>query len=173
MKTERVFSLGQAMRSAVARAWSRCLQLLYERTVLVLTLLFCAGGAGTLWHLSHLSANLIKSAALEGTAWYSEALTEFGTLYTSEVVGRAQTGGIEVSQDYRAKKGAIPLPPTLTMELGKRLAEKGYGIQVRLYSDYPFPWRKDGGPRDDFERAALQSLRQHPDEPFARVEEFQ
>src|SRR5262249_16388011 len=27
-------------------------------------------------------------------------------------------------------------------------------------SDYPFPWRTDGGPRDDFERLALLRLRQ-------------
>src|SRR5262245_16757546 len=165
MKSETACSLGQAMRSAVSRAWHTCVRLLYERTILILTLLFCAGGAGTLWHLSRLSSNLIKSAALEGTAWYSEALTEFSTLYTSEVVVRAQTGGIEVTHDYRAKNRAIPLPPTLTMELGKSIAEKGYGVQVRLYSDYPFPWRKDGGPRDDFEREALRYLRQHPDQP--------
>jgi adenylate cyclase len=31
---------------------------------------------------------------------------------------------------------------------------------VRQYSDYPFPWRTDGGPRDDFERGALLRLRQ-------------
>jgi hypothetical protein len=30
---------------------------------------------------------------------------------------------------------------------------------VRQFSDYPFPWRKDGGPRDDFERKSLQRLR--------------
>jgi adenylate cyclase len=34
------------------------------------------------------------------------------------------------------------------------------GVQVRQYSDYPFPWRTDGGPRDDFEREALRRLRQ-------------
>ena len=33
-------------------------------------------------------------------------------------------------------------------------------IRDSQYSDYPFPWRKDGGPRDDFERAALLRLRQ-------------
>src|SRR4029077_6538125 len=32
-------------------------------------------------------------------------------------------------------------------------------IQVRQYSDYPFPWRKDGGAHDDFEREALRRLR--------------
>ncbi len=38
--------------------------------------------------------------------------------------------------------------------------ESRTGIQVRQYSDYPFPWRIGGGPRDDFERAALLRLRQ-------------
>jgi hypothetical protein len=32
------------------------------------------------------------------------------------------------------------------------------GIQVRQYSDNPFPWRVGGGPHDAFERAALQRL---------------
>ncbi len=172
MKSETAFSLWQAARQAVARAWRACVQLLYERTILVLTILFCIGGAGTLWYLSRLSSNLIQSAALEGTVWYSEALTEFITLYTSEVVVPVQTRGIEVTHDYRARPGAIPLPPTLSMEIGKRIAEKGYGVRVRLYSDYPFPQRKDGGPKDEFEREALQYLRQHPDQPFIRFEDF-
>ena len=86
MKSATAFSLWQAVRRAVSRAWRTCVQLLYERTILVLAILFCAGGAGTLWYLSRLSSNLIQSAALEGTGWYSEAMAEFRTLYTSEVV---------------------------------------------------------------------------------------
>jgi SET domain-containing protein len=31
---------------------------------------------------------------------------------------------------------------------------------MRQYSDFPLPWRTDHGPRDEFERAALQRLRQ-------------
>ena len=172
MKSKTAFSLWQAVRRAVARAWLACVHLLYERTILVLAILFCAGGAGTLWYLSRLSSNLIQSAALEGTVWYSEALTEFITLYSSEVVVPVQTRGIEVTHDYRAKQGAIPLPPTLSMEIGTRIAEKGYGMRVRSYSDYPFPWRKDSGPKDKFEREALQYLRQYPDQPFIRFEDF-
>src|SRR5262245_25705288 len=114
MKSETAFSLWQSARHAVVRAWRACVQLLYERTILVLTILFCIGGAGTLWYLSRLSSNLIQSAALEGTVWYSEALTEFITLYTSEVVVPVQTRGIEVTHNYRAREGAIPLPPTLS-----------------------------------------------------------
>ena len=42
----------------------------------------------------------------------------------------------------------------------------------RLYSDHPFRSRKDGGPHDDFERDALDGLRQHPDDPVFRFETF-
>ncbi|MCK5488086.1 MAG: PAS domain S-box protein, partial [Desulfobacterales bacterium] len=79
--------------------------------------------------------------------------------------------GIEVTHDYVTKKGAIPLPATLTMLLGERINEAGSGASVRLFSDFPFPWRTDGGPRDDFERRAIQQLRQNPDQPFFRFEE--
>jgi diguanylate cyclase (GGDEF)-like protein len=80
---------------------------------------------------------------------------------------------MEITHDYATKKGAIPLPATLSILLGNRIGEKVEGTQVRLYSDYPFHWRKsEGGPRDDFERDALQYLRQFPDKRFYRFEEF-
>lgn len=44
-------------------------------------------------------------------------------------------------------------------------------MKVGLYSDYPFRHRADGGPRDDFERAALARLRANPTEPVASFEE--
>src|SRR5262249_30226435 len=47
------------------------------------------------------------------------------------------------------------------------------GMYARLYSDFPFPWRKDGGPRDDFEREAIRQVRQFADQPFYRFEDFQ
>jgi len=141
--------------------------------MLVLAIMLAIGVAAILWHLSRLSSNLVASAALQGTSMYSEGLAEFRTLYTSEVVDRVIPHGIEVTHDYLTREGAIPLPATLSMELGKHIGEKGSGMQARLYSDYPFPWRKDGGPRDDFEREALRQLRQHSGQTFVRIEDFQ
>ena len=44
---------------------------------------------------------------------------------------------------------------------------------MRLYSDYPFPWRRrEGGAQDDFEREALRRLREQPEEPYYRFEEW-
>src|SRR5262249_39159108 len=55
----------------------------------------------------------------------------------------------------------LSIPATFLHDVGDQLAKTSKtGVKVRQYSDYPFPWRKDGGARDDFERAALERLRQ-------------
>jgi len=159
--------------STLSRAVSNASALLHNHTVLVLTIIFCALVAATLWHLSRLSSNLIQSAALQAASMHAASLREVRKLYTSEVADRVAGHGIQVTHDYATKEGAIPLPATFSMELGNRISEQSTGMQARLYSDFPFPWRKDGGPRDDFEREAIRQLRQFPDQPFYRFEDFQ
>jgi serine/threonine protein kinase len=132
------------------------------------------GSASGLWHLTSLSEHLVRSAALESAVQQSEMLDEVNNLYSSAVVDRVQSQGIKATHDYAHHPETIPLPATLTIDLGKLLGEKSAtGMQVRLYSDYPFRSRPDGGPKDDFERQALARLRQNPDEPVYRFEDFQ
>jgi adenylate cyclase len=115
----------------------------------------------------------VQSTALEGAAQQSEMLDVVNALYSSEVVDRLQSHGIVVTHDYATKKGAIPLPATFTIESGLRIGQRSKtGMQFRLYSNYPFLSRKDGGPHDDFERAALEELARQPDEPYYRFEPF-
>jgi PAS domain S-box-containing protein len=154
-----------------AEAWYASLP--RERICFVLALLFSVSVAGVVWHLSHLSLTLAESATRRTASHYIEMLEAFRALYTSEVVERVTAHGIEATQDYLMREKTIPLPATLTMALGKRLSETASGMQVRLYSAYPFPWRADGGPRDDFEREALRRLEAQPAQPFTRLEEFQ
>jgi serine/threonine protein kinase len=132
------------------------------------------GSASGLWHLSRLSEQLVRSAALESAAQQSEMLYEVNNFYSADVVDRVNKAGVMATHDYRDRPGTIPLPATLTIELGKHISDKSVsGMQVRLYSDYPFRTRKDGGPKDDFEREALDRLRENPDEPVYRFEDFQ
>ncbi|MFN7973888.1 MAG: ATP-binding protein [Acidobacteriota bacterium] len=153
-------------------ASGRILSLLHRRPVVTMGALLLAGMALTLWHLSRLSARLVDTAALQGTSLYADALAEFRTLYTSEVVARLHDSTVLITHDYKDHGGAIPLPATLSMELGRAIGAKGTGMQVRLYSQYPFPWRKDvGGPHDSFERDALEQLTARPQEPYYRLEE--
>jgi serine/threonine protein kinase len=127
-----------------------------------------------LWELSRLSEYLVRTSALESAAQQSEMLDEVNKFYTADVVERAKFKGVEATHDYVLKKAAIPLPATLTIELGKHISERNKeGVQVRLYSDHPFRSRKDGGPKDDFEWEALARLREEPTKPYYRFEEFQ
>ena len=132
------------------------------------------GSAVGLWHLSRLSEHLVRSTALESAAQQSEMLEVVNALYSSKVVERLQSHGVVVTHDYAARSGAIPLPATFTIESGQEIGRQSKtGMLFRLYSDSPFRSRKDGGPHDDFERAALAGLRNNPGEPVYRFESFQ
>jgi adenylate cyclase len=100
-----------------------------------------------------------KSSAMQSAPEYSELLKETRSFYTSDVANRARGHGVDVTPDYQKKKGAIPIPTTITMVLGERLTAKNTGMKVRLYSGHPFRTRRaTGGPHDEYERDALEYL---------------
>ena len=164
--------------SRVSRAWRGCTNLLFKRIILVLVILFALGVGGLLWHQNRLHSRLIESTALQEARRHTEALAEFRTQYTAKVVETVRAQNIEVTHDYDVgeKKGkAIPLPATLSMELGNAIAKRGDGGQTLLYSAFPFPYpgRKQLRDRDQFEQDAWIQLRKDPSAPFYRFEEFQ
>lgn len=164
----------RAARSVFRPLLKVVLQLLNRRTILLLAILFIAGLAGALFNMSRLSSDLIQSQAVQSSALYAQAIKEARTLYSGNAVSRIkQIPGVNVTHDYLSTPGAIPLPATYLIELSQSISQQNPGMSVRLFSDYPFPWRQDGGVRDSFEQAALAYLRQHPTEKFVRVETFQ
>jgi hypothetical protein len=168
----RRFLAGEPIRARpvgrIERLWRWCRRNPVAASLLV-TVSF--GSAFGLWHLSRLSEQLVKSTAIESAAQQSEMLDVVNALYSSQVVDRVQSHGIVVTHDYASKTGAIPLPATFTIESGQRIGERSKtGMLFRLYSDYPFRSRQDGGPRDAFERLAITDLRRDPDTPVYRFE---
>lgn len=137
---------------------------------LIAVLVLVTTGSG-FWYLNYLQSRMIVDMAEQGGRLQTELLSELRSLYTAEVVEKVRGHGIKVSADYLARPDAIPLPASLTIALGEQIAAHGSEMQVRLYSDYPFPSRRDGGARDDFERAALSSLRRDPKRQFFSVEQ--
>ena len=150
---------------------ARCGSLFYERTILFLAILFLAGLGLMTWHISRLQGNLVTTMALASAEFYAQTIEEFRTLYTSEVVERVRSQGIEVVPDYEDRVGAIPLPATLSMKLGQNIGARNLGAQTRLYSAYPFPWRE--GLKDKFGREAWDYLRNNPDQSYHRIEPLQ
>ena len=129
----------------LAKAWTPIVYLLYRRTVLVLGVLFAVGVASLLLYQDMLQSRLLESALLHDAARYSRAITEFRTLYTARVVEVVRPHGIEVTHDVRGKDNAIPLPATLSIELGNRITEKESGSHARLLLRKsmltPEPWK--------------------------------
>ena len=91
--------------------------------------------------------------------------------YAENIVDSAQQKGVNVTHDYSAKTGAIPLPATMVHELNS-LFSKTMDYDIRLYSNFPFPFRKNGGIQDEFGEEALLALTNNPDSIFWNIAEY-
>ena len=171
---EKTFTANNHIIRPLAKALTLIVHTFYQKTVLILGVLFAVGVASLLWYQNMLQSNLVESTLLRDAARYSRVITEFRTLYTAKVVEVVRPHGIEITHDTEGKKNAIPLPATFTIELGNRITEKESGSHVRLYSPYPFPWRSEtGGLQDDFAQDAWNFFQLNPDTSFFRFEEFE
>ena len=159
--------------AAIGRVWNAVASQARRQMGPFFFLVFVAGTAGIIWQFYRSTQALHRELPLQGSALETDTVKAFRELYSRDVVGPAARAGIAITHDPGSHEGAIPLPATLTMEIGARLGELRPGAQLRLYSDYPFPWRKNNRTPDDFEREALSALRKNPDEPFYRFEEFE
>jgi len=153
----------------VSSLLSRLLGFLHEHIVPTLAILFFIGMLLILANLYNLAQQINEDAAERYAAVFVRSLDKFRSLYGTDVVNRVQNHGILVTADYANHEGAIPIPSTLGIEISQQITEPGSGVQARLYSDYPFPTRKDGGPHNDFETEALVRLRVEPDKSVPYV----
>ncbi|CAN5269365.1 hypothetical protein BH11PLA2_BH11PLA2_12390 [soil metagenome] len=138
---------------------------------LVLTAI--AGSIFGMWYLSRLSQEIVRTTALENASQQAEMFEQLNSFYSNEVILRPNAN-LMTSYEFREHPGTIPLPATLTIELGQYISNNSQnGLEVRVYSDYPFMNRmahNEGGPRDEFESKALEFLRDHPNEPYTQFE---
>jgi class 3 adenylate cyclase len=107
--------------------------------------------------------NLADTALRRQASDLNSVISSVRAYYASNVVGRvlAHPGETQVVHNYESVPGAIPIPATLSLELGKVISEQQQNIAYRFVSDYPF---KNRAPHvlDDFETSSLQSLREDP-----------
>jgi adenylate cyclase len=109
--------------------------------------------------------NLSDAALRRQASDLNSVISSVRSYYASNVVGRvlAHPGTTQVVHNYETIPGAIPIPATLSLELGKVISQQQQNITYRFVSDFPF---KDRAPHqlDDFEQSSLQSLRENPDQ---------
>src|ERR1700736_4186283 len=100
--------------------------------------------------------NLAEVALRRQASDLNSVVSSVRSYYASSVMGRvlAHPEATQVVHNYEAVPGAIPIPATLSLELGKVISEQQQNINYRFVSDYPF---KNRTPHqlDDFEKVSL------------------
>ncbi|MGE5193352.1 MAG: protein kinase domain-containing protein [Deltaproteobacteria bacterium] len=154
----------------VAR-WSRR----YPLAVSVLAAVILGSVAG-LWYLSSLSEYFVRQTALESARLETKMLDEVWRFYSEEISDiDPRTTNVSITENYKTVHPALPLPASFAIDLGERISRRNPGTEVRVYSRYPWPGRKDGGPQGEFDVAALEYLEthaRHDDQPPEEYSQF-
>ena len=121
------------------------------RLIALIIIFFILSTIAVLAFFSNSHKRTVQNHALENAKVLSRILKEFRTIYTSEVINTLEKSEITITHDYKNIPHAVPLPATLSMLLGNSLRAENSEVQSKLYSPYPFPWRKEtGGLKDPF-----------------------
>src|SRR5437764_1702422 len=114
--------------------------------------------------------NLAEAALRRQATDLNSVISSVRSYYASNVVGRvlANPGATKVVHNYETIPGAIPIPATLSLELGKVISEQQNNINYRFVSDYPLKNRPPHA-LDPFETSALSALRQNSNQQLAQV----
>ena len=130
------------------------------------------GTGAVLRLLSHQVDAIYEEMTLQGAELEAHTIEEVRQIYASEVVERLKKHDIHATHDYASQDRAIPLPATLTMQIGDRLNKVREVAYVRLFSEYPFPNRSERK-LDKFEIEAIPRMRVSSDDTFWQIEEFE
>jgi tRNA A-37 threonylcarbamoyl transferase component Bud32 len=130
----------------------------YPLAVSVLAAVLIGSAAG-LWYLSSLAEFFVRQTALESARLETNMLDEVWRFYSDEIADiDPKTSNITITENYRHVHPSLPLPATFAIDLGERISRRSPGMEVRVFSRYPWPTRKDGGPQGEFDVAALEFL---------------
>jgi class 3 adenylate cyclase len=138
----------------------------YGPLVVALVILLLAGLPVAAWlDMRNLSENILRRQADE----IGRIINDMRNFYATDVVGRilAQHATVATS-NYRNTPGGIPIPATLSIELGKLITSRNEAVKYRFVSDLPFKSRESHN-LDAFEQGALSALRQDPQTPVVEV----
>jgi class 3 adenylate cyclase len=118
--------------------------------------------------LTELSKTALRRQAID----LNSVITSVRSYYASNVVGRVLAnpdGTTKVVHNYESVPGAIPIPATLSLELGRVIGAQQENITYRFVSDFPFQNRAPHQ-LDRFEKDALDALRRDPEQKIVETE---
>ena len=169
LRDEPYTSAGRAEGAGDQSCGIKLVSRLIDRPVIMLGFYLMVGMALTFYVSWQHKIELEHSSAIRAAAAYSEAITSIRSFYSRRIFPRAIEAGAAASHEYRDKKGTVPFPTTLSIDMGLSLTGKVDGTSYRIYSAYPFPWR-EGRKIDQFEERALARLTADPKTPVIRFD---
>ncbi len=99
-----------------------------------------------------------------------QTVNQYKTLrsyYTQNVVKKVMgSADIKASLDHATNPNAIPLPATFILDLSVLLQKEG--MNIKLYSKFPFPDRKNRE-LDEFAQSAWSQLQENPDKDISQI----
>ncbi len=172
----RRYQVGQPIVARPIGYVERCLRWCRRNPLAVSLLLAVIVGSGAgLWYLSSLSEYLVRETALESSRQQTKMLDEAWRFYSQEIEDiDPRVANISITENYQTVHPSLPLPATFAIDLAQRISQRSPGMEVRLYSRYPWPGREDGGPHTELDDEALIWLEAHaqpdaqPPAEFAR-----
>jgi adenylate cyclase len=108
---------------------------------IVIVILLLAGLPLAVWlDLRNLSEQALRRQVDD----IGRVLDDVRNYYANEVVGRVLDAKVPVtaSHNYRSQSGAIPIPATFSIELGRIVSTRDNSLAYRFVSDYPFNGRE-------------------------------
>lgn len=149
----------QIERRRVDRFWLK----LVERPAAFLLLVVI--GLGMLPVAVWLDLRAISDASLQSQAIdLDQTISKIRTYYARNIIARVQEApdGITPTHEYHDTPGGIPIPATLSIELGEVIGGNTRNLKYRFVSDLPFQDRQDHK-LTPFEIKALEDFRKSRD----------
>jgi adenylate cyclase len=138
----------------------------YGPLVVALVLLLLLGLPFAAWlDMRALSERILNRQADE----IRRIIDDMRGYYASDVIARVISHPNAVpTNNYKDIEGGIPIPATLSIELGKLISARNDAVKYRFVSDLPFKGRESHN-LDGWEVAALAALRADPNTPVVQV----
>ena len=122
---------------------------------------------GLLYLIPFLSQQQAKKDAYAESERLSTYIRMFRSYYNSDILSKIKKHtDLAVNFDHKQHDTTVPLPATVVHDLGETFT-KGSAVSVQMYSNYPFPNRKERV-LDTFQRDALAYILKNPDKTFSK-----
>ncbi|WP_409478329.1 methyl-accepting chemotaxis protein [Pseudobdellovibrio sp. HCB154] len=123
-----------------------------------------------IFYLNKAAEKTVVDSSVEFATGTIEQFKMLRAYYTENVVKKIkEQTTLQVGVQHKDDPNTVPLPATMIHDLSQKFADAKSGMKLKLYSDFPFPNRKDRV-LDQFSKDALEYFKKNPDKVFSRVD---